>query len=387
MGITQHTTGVDNVKSLANLAMLCGNMGIRGGGVNPLRGQNNVQGACDMGGLPNVLTGYQTVDNLDAIKKMERTWNVTGLPTKVGLKVTEMLPKAHEGEFKALYIIGENPMVSDADLNHAEACLKHLEFLVVQDIFLTETARIADVVLPAKCFAEKDGTFSNTERRVQRVRKAVDPPGSVKDDWKIICDIATRMGYAMSYKDSETIFNELASVTPSYAGISYERIEHEGLHWPCPTPEHPGTPILHGAQFTRGKGLFHAIEWIPPAEVTDEEYPLFLTTGRLIYHYHTGTMTMKTEGLNERAPASFVEITQSDAQGMGIEDGEKVTIASRRGEIKARVRISGKAVDGTVFIPFHFARAAANKLTNAALDPICGIQEFKVCAAKVAKLA
>ena len=385
MGITQHTSGVDNVKSLANLAMLCGNMGIRGGGVNPLRGQNNVQGACDMGGLPNVLSGYQTVDNLDAIKKMERAWNVTGLPTKPGLKVTEMLPKAHDGELKAMYIIGENPMVSDADLNHAEACFKHMEFLVVQDIFLTETAQMADVVLPSKCFAEKDGTFSNTERRVQRVRKAVDPPGNVKDDWKITGDIATRMGYAMSYKDSETIFNELASVTPSYAGISYDRIEDEGLQWPCPTPEHPGTPILHGAQFTRGKGLFHAIDWNPPAEVADAEYPMYLTTGRVLYHYHTGTMTMKTDGLNERSPESFVEITRGDAQGLGLSDGDQVTIASRRGSIQAKVRISRKAVDGTVFIPFHFAQGAANKLTNAALDPICGIPELKVCAVKLSK--
>jgi formate dehydrogenase major subunit len=385
MGITQHTTGTDNVKSLANLAMLCGNMGIRGGGVNPLRGQNNVQGACDLGGLPNVLTGYQSVDNLDAIKKMERAWNVTGLPTKPGLKVTEMVPKAHSGEIKALYIIGENPLVSDPDLNHAEKSFSNLEFLVVQDIFLTETARMADVVLPSKCFAEKDGTFSNTERRVQRVRKAVDPPGLAKDDWKITCEIATRMGYAMSYKDSETIFNELASVTPSYAGISYPRIEHEGIHWPCPTPEHPGTPILHGAQFTRGKGMFHALDWIAPAELADDDYPMYLTTGRVLYHYHTGTMTMKTDGLNERAPESFVEIARGDAQGMGIDDGDPVTIASRRGKIRARVRISRKAVAGTVFIPFHFAQAAANKLTNAALDPISGIPEFKVCAVKLSK--
>ncbi len=385
MGITQHTTGTDNVKSLANLAMLCGNLGIRGGGVNPLRGQNNVQGACDLGGLPNVLTGYQAVDNLDAIKKMERAWKVTGLPTKPGLTVTKMVPKAHSGEIKALYIIGENPLVSDPDLNHAEKSLKNLDFLVVQDIFLTETAQLADVVLPSKCFAEKDGTFSNTERRVQRVRKAVDPPGLAKDDWKITCEIATRMGYAMSYKDSETIFNELASLTPSYAGISYPRIEHEGLHWPCPTPEHPGTPILHGAQFTRGKGMFHALEWIAPAEVADDDYPMYLTTGRVLYHYHTGTMTMKTEGLNERAPESFVEITRGDAQGMGFEDGDRVIIASRRGEIQARVRVSRKAVAGTVFIPFHFAQAAANKLTNAALDPVSGIPEFKVCAVKLSK--
>jgi formate dehydrogenase major subunit/formate dehydrogenase alpha subunit len=385
MGITQHTTGTDNVKSLANLAMLCGNLGIRGGGVNPLRGQNNVQGACDMGGLPNVLTGYQAVDNLNAIKKMEAMWNVTGLPTKPGLKVTEMIPKAHDGELKAMYIIGENPLVSDADLNHAKKGFSHLDFLVVQDIFLTETARMADVVLPSKCFAEKDGTFSNTERRVQRVRKAVDPPGTAKDDWQITCEIATRMGYAMAYADSEAIFTELAAATPSYAGISYPRIEHEGIHWPCPTPEHPGTPILHGAQFTRGKGCFHAIEWIAPAEVADDDYPMYLTTGRVLYHYHTGTMTMKTDGLNERAPESFVEIARGDAQQMGLSDGERVTIASRRGKIEAMVRISRKAVDGTVFIPFHFAHAAANKLTNAALDPVSGIPEFKVCAVKVSK--
>ncbi len=386
MGITQHTTGTDNVKSLANLAMLCGNMGIRGGGVNPLRGQNNVQGACDMGGLPNVLTGYQPVNNLDAIAKMESAWNVTGLPTNIGLKVTEMLPKAHEGEIKAMYIIGENPMVSDPDLNHAAHCFDNLDFLVVQDIFLTETARIADVVLPSKCFAEKDGTFSNTERRVQRVRKAVDAPGQVKDDWAITCEIASRMGCAMTYEDSEAIFNELASVTPSYAGISYSRIEQEGIHWPCPTPEHPGTPILHGAQFTRGKGLFHAIDWIAPAEVADKDYPLYLTTGRVIYHYHTGTMTRKTEGLNDRAPESFVEITQKDADGMGIVDGDHATIASRRGQIKVRVHVSPKAIEGTVFIPFHFAEAAANKLTNAALDPISGIPEYKVCAVNVSKV-
>ncbi len=338
-----------------------------------------------MGGLPNVLTGYQAVDNLNVIKRLEDLWKVTGLPTTPGLKVTEMIPKAHDGEFKAMYIIGENPLVSDPDLNHAEDCFNHLEFLVVQDIFLTETARMADVVLPSRCFAEKDGTFSNTERRVQRVRKAVDGPGVSKDDWQITCEIATRMGYDMTYPGSEAIFNELASVTPSYAGISYARIEHEGLHWPCPTPEHPGTPILHGAQFTRGKGLFHAIDWIAPAESTDKDYPMYLTTGRVLYHYHTGTMTMKTDGLNERAPESFVEITRTDAQGVGVEDGDQVTITSRRGEIQAKVRISRKAVDGTIFIPFHFAQAAANKLTNAALDPVCKIPELKVCAVRLSK--
>jgi formate dehydrogenase major subunit/formate dehydrogenase alpha subunit len=387
MGITQHTTGTDNVKSLANLAMLCGNLGIRGGGVNPLRGQNNVQGACDMGGLPDVFSGYQKVIDLGARKKMEDAWGITGLPDKPGLKVTEMIPKAHDKTMKALYIVGENPLVSDPDLNHAEKSIKNLDFLVVQDIFMTETAELADVVLPSACFAEKEGTFSNTERRVQRVRKAVDPPGDSKDDWKIICEISSRMGYQMSYESSRAIMEEISRVTPSYAGISYDRLEEEGIHWPCPTPDHPGTPVLHTQAFPIGKGVFHAIEYIPPAEQTDEDYPLYLTTGRIIYQYHTGTMTMKSEGLNERAPENFVEISPADARKYGFDNGTMAKIASRRGDITAKIRISPAAVRGTVFIPFHFAQSAANKLTNAALDPVSKIPEYKVCAVKLSKAA
>ena len=387
MGITQHTSGTDNVKSLANLGMLCGHMGVEGGGVNPLRGQNNVQGACDMGGLPNVYSGYQPVTDLDVSKKMAEAWGVDDLSTQPGLTVTKMIPKALAGEFKGLYIIGENPLVSDPDLNHAQKGLANLEFLVVQDIFMTETAQLADVVLPSKCFAEKEGTFTNSERRVQRVRKAVDAPGQVMDDWKITAEIATRMGYAMSYGDSREIMEELSAVTPSYAGIDYDRIDLEGIHWPCPTKEHPGTPILHREQFTRGKGLFHAIDYTEPAENIDTEYPLFLTTGRLLYHYHTGTMTMKSEGLNERAPSCFVEISSHDAQAYGLEDGSMVKVESRRGDIQAAIKISEMAVAGTVFIPFHFAQAAANKLTNAALDPVSGIPEYKVCAVRISKAA
>ncbi len=386
MGITQHTNGTDNVKSLANLAMLCGNMGIAGGGVNPLRGQNNVQGACDMGGLPDVYSGYQKVADEAARKKMADAWGVE-LSDKPGLKVTEMLPMAHRGEFKALYVIGENPLVSDPDLNHAEKSIRNLDFLVVQDIFMTETAELADVVLPSKCFAEKEGTFSNTERRVQRVRKAVDAPGDCKTDWEIICEIATRMGYSMQYESAEAIMAEIAKVTPSYGGITYARIEDEGLHWPCPTPEHPDTPILHTEQFTRGKGLFHAIEHTDAAETVDAEYPLYLTTGRVLYQYHTGTMTMKSEGLNDRAPESFVEISAADAAKYGLADGANVDIASRRGRISARIKISTKATPGTVFIPFHYAQAAANKLTNAALDPVSKIPEYKVCAVKITQAA
>jgi formate dehydrogenase major subunit/formate dehydrogenase alpha subunit len=383
MGITQHTSGTDNVKSLANLAMLCGNLGMRGGGVNPLRGQNNVQGACDMGGLPNVFTAYQPVTSEEVGQKMGAAWNVEGLSTSIGMKATEMIPAAHDGRLKALYVIGENPLVSDPDLNHAEDSLEHLELLVVQDLFMTETAQKADVVFPSRCFAEKDGTFSNTERRVQRVRKAVEAPGEAWEDWKIITEIAGRMGYPMEYSGPQAIFEEIRQVTPSYAGITYDRIEMEGLHWPCLNEEHPGTPVLHSAQFTRGKGLFHAIDWQPPAEVTDAEYPLYLTTGRILYHYHTGTMTMRSDDLMERAPESFVEISPQDAATYGVADGNRVSIASRRGQIDARVKISGKAVTGTVFIPFHYAQGAANKLTNAALDPVSGIPEYKVCAVKL----
>ena len=273
MGITQHTTGTDNVKDLACLSMLCGNVGVAGGGVNPLRGQNNVQGACDFGGLPDVYSGYQKVIDPALRAKMEKAWKVTGLPDKPGLKVTQMVPKAGDGELKALYIVGENPLVSDPDLNHAEHCFKQLDFLVVQDIFLTETARLADVVLPSACFAEKDGTFSNTERRVQRVRKAVAPPGDARDDWWITCEIATRLGYPMHYDGPEEIFDELARVTPSYGGLSYARLEKEGIAWPCPTPEHPGTPVLHKEMFTHGKGVFFAIDYVPPAEMVDADYP------------------------------------------------------------------------------------------------------------------
>jgi formate dehydrogenase major subunit/formate dehydrogenase alpha subunit len=387
MGITQHSHGTDNVKSLANLAMLCGHMGKPGTGVNPLRGQNNVQGACDMGGLPNVYTGYQTVSDLAIAKKMEEAWGVKDLPTKPGLTVTQMIPKAHAGELKALYIIGENPLVSDPDLNHAEASIKHLDFLVVQDIFLTETAQLADVVLPSRCFAEKNGTFSNTERRVQLIRKAVEAPGECKDDWQILCDLATRMGTPMAYAGSREICEEIARVTPSYAGITYDRIAVEGLHWPCPTPQHPGTPILHREQFTRGRGMFHAIDYTPPAELTDDEYPLYLTTGRVLYHYHTGTMTMKSAGLNERVPECFVEISPKDAALYDLTDGDEVEIASRRGKITAKIQVSPKAVNGTVFIPFHFAQAAANRLTNAVLDPVSKIPEYKVCAVKLSLAA
>jgi formate dehydrogenase major subunit len=386
MGITQHTSGTDNVKSIANLAMLCGNVGIEGGGVNPLRGQNNVQGACDMGALPDVYTGYQKVADPAIRERMEKAWDVKALPSRPGLTATQMMEKAHDGEIKALYIIGENPMISDPDLNHAKKGLEKLDFLVVQDIFFTETAELADVVLPGASFAEKDGTFVNTERKVQLVRKAVEPPGEAKDDRKIICELSGRMGFPMVYKDSESVMEEISQVTPSYCGINHGRLENEGIHWPCPAMDHPGTPCLHIDQFTCGLGVFHAIEYMPPAEVTDKEYPLYLTTGRVLYQYHTGTMTMKSKGLNELAPNSFVEISRSDAEHIGAGQGDMLRVLSRRGEIKAEAKISDKAVDGTVFIPFHYAESAANMLTNGALDPVAKIPEYKVCAVRLEKL-
>jgi formate dehydrogenase alpha subunit len=385
MGITQHRTGTDNVKSLANLAMLCGNVGIAGGGVNPLRGQNNVQGACDLGALPNVFSGYQPVGDSIIRERMEKAWRVNGLPGSPGLGITEMVEGAGEGTIKALYVIGENPLVSDPDLNHAEKAFLELEFLVVQDIFLSDTAKLAHVVLPSASFAEKEGTFTNTERKVQRVRKVVDPPGAARPDWDIIGELSSRMGYPMDYTDSEAIMREIASVTPSYGGLSHRRLDEEDIYWPCTSTEHRGTPRLHVGRFTRGLGLFHAIDYIPPAEMPDEHYPLFLTTGRVLYHFHTGTMTMQSEGLNDRVPECFVEISPGDARRYQVKEGDVLQVSSRRGEIAARALVSDRAVEGTIFIPFHFAEAAANRLTNAALDPVAKIPEFKVCAVRIEK--
>jgi predicted molibdopterin-dependent oxidoreductase YjgC len=385
MGITQHTVGTDNVKTLANLAMLTGNVGIYGGGVNPLRGQNNVQGACDMGGLPNVFSGYQAVTDEANRKKMEAAWGVTGLSDYVGMTMTDMLPAILKGGIKALYIMGENPVVSDPDLNHAIKEMQALEFLVVQDIFLTETAQLADVVLPAVTFAEKEGTFSNTERRVARVRRAVAPLAGTKQDWQIIAEISNRMGYAMNYANPEEIFAEIRTVTPSYAGLTYKRLDTGGIQWPCPTEDHPGTVFLHKDKFARGLGAFFAIDHKDPAEMPDPEYPLYLTTGRLLYHYHTGTMSRKAEGLMEKAPECQVEISDLDAANYGIADGERIRVKTRRGEITAKAQISPKAVPGTIFVPFHYAEAAANRLTIAALDPVSKIPEYKVCAVQIEK--
>lgn len=393
MGITQHTVGVDNVKSVANLMMLTGNIGKPGSGVNPLRGQNNVQGASDMGGLPDVFSGYQKVTDQEALSRMMSLWGVEEMAGAApGRTVTEMIEILADepGRIKCLYLLGENPMLSDPDLHRVRAALENVEFMVSQEIFLSETAQLADVVLPAACFAEKNGTHTNTERRVQRWRKAIDPPGEAKPDWLIVCEIARRMGYERQfpYRSEGEIFEEIARVTPSYAGMSYERLEHPGaLQWPCPDASHPGTQILHQERFATkdGLGVFTAVEWRPPAEVPDSLYPLILTTGRSIWHWHTGTMTRRSGTLDREVRTGWVEINPKDADRLGVEDGETVKVSSRRGEIEIQARVTEDIKEGEVFIPFHFKECPANVLTNDALDSIAKIPEFKACAVKVEK--
>lgn len=382
MGITQHTTGVDNVRSCANLAMLTGNVGRYATGVNPLRGQNNVQGACDVGALPDVLSGYQKVSDPEVRDKFERAWGVK-LPQDPGLTVVEMIESALRGEVRAMYIMGENPMLSDPDVGQVERGLGNLEFLVVQDIFLSETARLADVVLPAASFAEKDGTFTNTERRVMRIRKALDPPGRAKADWEILCDLARKLGADWDYGSPSEIFDEIASLTPIYHGISYRRLEGWGIQWPCPSEDHPGTPYLHKEKFTRGKGKFIPARYRPPDELPSKEYPFVLTTGRVYFHWHTGTMTRRISVLDREVPRAFVEVNPEDAGRLGIRDGARVKVSSRRGEVEAEAKVTDVVPEGVVFMPFHFLEAAANRLTNPALDPEAMIPEYKVCAVRI----
>jgi formate dehydrogenase alpha subunit len=387
MGITQHITGVDNVLSCANLAMLTGNVGRPSTGVNPLRGQNNVQGACDMGGLPNVYPGYQSVTVPAVKEKFEKAWN-TNLPDQIGLTVTEMVELAGSGELKAMYVMGENPLVADPDINHARECMKNLEFLVVQDIFMTETAEIADVVLPGASYAEKDGTFTATDRRVQAINKAIDPVGGSKPDWIIINSLAQKMGApGFDFASSEEILNEIAGLTPIYGGITLPRLKTgDVVQWPCPDSTHPGTPFLHKDRFSRGIGKFHPIAYKEPAEKVDEEYPMVLTTGRIMFHFHTGTMSRRSDKLNNEVPAAYIEIHPADWARVGKGHSNRVRVSSRRGKIELEARVTDRIKPGVVFIPFHFAEAAANALTNSAFDPIAKIPEYKVCAVRVDSL-
>ena len=388
MGITQHTTGVDNVKSCCNLAMLCGNMGVAGGGVNPLRGQNNVQGACDMGGLPNVLPGYQPVTDPEVRAKFSGAWKKE-LPAVPGLTITDMVPAMLEGRLKALYVIGENPKLSDPDWNHLHHALKNLDLLVVQELFLSETAQVADVVFPAASVAEKDGTFTNTERRCLRIRKAIEPVGDALADWQIISRLSSAMGYPMEYGSPEEIFEEIRQMaSKSYGGMTYQRLGIDGLQWPCPSTDHPGTPILHTRAFARGKGKFHGVDYRAPAELPDEEYPYALTTGRMFAHFHTGTMTRISEKLDNEQPTGYVSIHPEDAARLDIAAGDPVRLSSRRGEMEAPARITRSVPIGTLFLPIHFGENPTNVLTSAeTFDPLAKIPEFKVAAVRVEKLS
>ena len=395
MGITQHIVGVRNVMDLANFQMLLGNMGVPGGGVNPLRGQNNVQGACDMGGLPNVYPGYQPVTSEDARKKFESAWGVP-LPGRVGMTVTEVIPAAGEGRVKALYIMGEDPVMSDPDTAHIRHCLEVCDFIVLQEIFPTETAPYADVLLPGVSFAEKTGTFTNTERRVQMVHQAIQPLGEARQDWTITAELAKRILQAgehkvedcphsgWDYTSTAEIMAEIAALTPSYAGVSHERLDRgDRLQWPVKDAEHPGTPILHIGQFTRGKGKFMPIEHIPPAELPDDDYPILLSTGRVLYHWHGGEMTRRAKGLMEVYSQALVEVNPDDAVRIGLNGNQRVRITSRRGSIEAEAWVTDRVPPGMVFANFHFPDSAVNELTIAALDPIAKIPEFKICAVKV----
>ena len=395
MGITQHITGVRNVMNLANLQLLLGNLGLPGGGVNPLRGQNNVQGACDMGGLPNVYPAYQPVASEEARQKFATAWGVEQSP-KAGMTVTEMIPGILEGKIKALYIMGEDPMMSDPDTHHIQRCLEACDFIVMQEIFPTETTPYADVLLPGVSFAEKDGTYTNTERRIQRVRKAIQPEGEAREDWRIIAALAQRVlasgeralksaAYSgWEYAAPEQIMAEIAALAPSYAGVSYERLEKgETFQWPVKDRSHPGTPILHIGQFTRGLGKFTPVEHIQPAEQPDDEYPLVLSTGRVLYHWHGGAMSRRAKGLLEIYSQPLVEINPEEAARLGLNGNKRIRVTSRRGSIEAQAWVTDRVPPGMVYANFHFPEAGANKLTIAALDPVAKIPEYKVCAVKV----
>jgi predicted molibdopterin-dependent oxidoreductase YjgC len=382
MGLAHHASGTDNVKCIANLAMLCGKMGMAGGGVNPLRGQNNVQGACDMGALFNTLPGYSGLTNEHMFDRYEKIWKCK-LPRRPGKAATEVWDAIHANEIRSLYIMGEDPVLADPNAHHAVEALEKLDFLVVQDIFLTDTAKMAHVVLPAACYAEKDGTFTCSERRVQRVRKAVDPPGEARPDWQIFTDLSKKMGYPMDYESAEDIFNEAASLAPQYKGITYQRIEKVGLQWPVPDLDHPGTEVLHIGSFTQGRGLFIPEDYTPAKELPDSDYPMLFTTGRHFAQYNFGSMTRKTEGLEKICGEALAEVSPADADRLGIRERSLLKISSRRGTIEVRATITDRSQLGTVFIPYHFAEVPVNNLTLNNLDRLSRSPQYKICAIKV----
>lgn len=386
LGVTEHSCGVHNVQSLTNLALLCGNFGIPSAGVNPLRGQNNVQGAGDVGCLPAYLPGYQRVGVPAARETWEREWGVT-LDSHPGITKIAAIDEVLKGNVRSVYIMGENTAVSDANVGRTRSALEAAELLVVQDIFLTETAQMAGVVLPAASFAEVDGTFTNTERRVQRVRKAVDPPGQAKPDWLILSELATRLGYPMDYDDPSRIWDELARNTPILAGISYDRIEEQGIQWPCPTPDHPGTQYLHAETFLTEKGYLQAVPHVPLAEPPDDEYPLVLTTGRRRATYHSGTQTGRSAGFDALVPHEWLEVCPEDAEALALADGDEVSVVSRRGRVRVHARVTDRSPTGVVFMSFHFPSSTlTNVLTTDAYDPITETPEFKACAIRIERV-
>ena len=383
LGVTEHSMGTEGVMSLSNIALLAGKIGRPGCGVNPLRGQNNVQGACDMGCMPGDFPGYQKIAKPEVIAKFEKAWNTT-LSDKPGLTATQVMPAAITGDIKGLYIFGEDPIRCDPDTGHVRRALSNLDFLVVQDLFMTKTAEYADVVLPGISYAEKEGTFTNTERRVQRVRRAVTLDGEMRDDYITFCEVMTGMGYPCSYDSAADIMDEIASVTPSFGGISHARLDSgDDLQWPCPSVDHPGTPIMHTEKFSRGIGLFYPSDYEPARELPDDDYPLLMTTGRMLYHYNSGNMTHRTPGLEQLAHSSYIEINVDDAARLGIADGGRVTVSSRRGQIETTARVADKMYPGEVFMTFHFDDGNVNEVTNTALDRLSRIPEFKVCAVRV----
>ena len=382
MGITHYATGTDRVKSIANLAMLCGKVGMEGGGCNPLRGQNNVQGACDMGALFNTLPGYGGLNNDELFDQYEKIWKVR-LPRRPGKPATEVWENILNGNIRALYVFGEDPALADTNIGHVQEALKEVNFLVVQDIYLTDTAKMADVVLPAACFAEKDGTFTNTERRVQRVRKAVEPPGEAKPDWWVFCELASRMGYEMRYDSAEEVFAEIRQLLPQYKGISYSRLDQVGLQWPVPSEDHPGTPVLHVDKFTRGRGLFVPENFIPPQEPVDGDYPMLFTTIREYARYNFSSMTGKTAEIDDIAPEAWAEVHPADAERMGIKERDLLCLTSRRGSVDIRARITDRTQEGTISAPYNFAETPVNYLTLDALDRLSRTPEYKLCAIRV----
>ena len=386
LGITEHTCGVNNVRSCANLQMLLGNVGFDCGGVNPLRGQNNVQGACDMGALPNVYPGYQKVEDKAARAKFEEAWGVK-LPKKNGLMMPSMFEGIHKGDLKALWVFGENLANTEPDIRHVEHCLESVEFLICNDIFPTETTRFADVIFPAAAWSEDDGTFTNSERRVQRVRKAVEPPGQAKPNWWVFREVAKRLGQEWKSKSAQDIWDkEFSELSPAFKGIKYARIEGDGLQWPCPDKKHPGTTCMHkDGCFTCGLGNFVALDWTPPAEVPDKKYPLVLSTGRRLYHYHTRTQTGRSQGLNDLLGQETADISLADAADLGVADGEMVRVSSRRGQVVVKARVTRQVPKGMVWMAFHFREGCANWLTNPVYDPISETAEYKACAVRVEK--